>query len=156
MLVTTGDCAAILADELTLYPLERMKLRIACRTADWPILLENALAKRYGKDCFSAAELVPLRHIDVARAASLSGPDPDLFLGRIEELQIASLAVKPVTLGFLINTFIREGDLPSSVLDLYEKGCVILCEEQNESRRARGRTGTLSPRDRVAVASRVG
>lgn len=148
--------AAVLADELPLYPLERMKLRIACRTATWPALLEHALVKRYGREHFIAAELVPLRRKDVVHAACLSGISiPELFLGQIDELQIAALAVKPVTLGFLVNTFIREGALPSSVLDLYEKGCGILCEEQNESRRASGRIGNLSPRDRVAVASRI-
>ena len=55
----------------------------------------------------------------------------------------------------LLDTFQREGDLPGNVVDLYEKGCSILCEEQNESRRASRRTGNLSPRDRIAVASRI-
>jgi hypothetical protein len=71
--------------------------------------------------------------------------------GRIE---IASFAGKPVTLKMLINTFHDDGDLPANGLDLYEKGCSILCEEQNESRRAVRRLGFLSPKDRVAVASR--
>ena len=51
--------------------------------------------------------------------------------------------------------FIREGEFPTASMIFYEKGCGILCEEQNESRRASGRTGTLSPRERVALASRV-
>ena len=148
--------AAILADELPNYPLERMKLRIACRTAAWPTILEKALTNKYGAQGFAAAELVPLRRRDVEEAATLSGlANADAFLARIDELQIASFAIKPVTLGMLISTFLREGDLPNSVLELYEKGCLILCEEQNESRRAAGRTGSLSPRDRVAICSRI-
>lgn len=55
----------------------------------------------------------------------------------------------------LLDTFQREGDLPANLLDLYEKGCLILGEEQNESRRAAGRTGALSPASRMAIAARI-
>src|ERR1019366_4377044 len=89
------------------------------------------------------------------QAATLSGIAENVFLARVEELRIASLAIKPVTLKMLLDTFKSDGDLPGNVLDLYEKGCSILCEEQNESRRAAGRAGLLSPKDRLAVASRI-
>ena len=155
-LLRIDSVAALLADEIPKYPLDRLKLRIACRTASWPPLLEKALKSGYGEGSFSATELVPLRRVDVLQAATLTGiTDPDSFLARVDELHITSLAIKPVTLKMLLDTFLREGDLPGDVVDLYEKGCSILCEEQNESRRASRRTGDLSPRDRVAVASRI-
>jgi hypothetical protein len=155
-LLRIDSVAALLADEIPKYPLDRLKLRIACRTASWPPLLERALKSAYGKNSFAATELVPLRRVDVLQAATLSGiTDPDSFLARVDELHITSFAIKPVTLKMLLDTFQREGDLPGNVVDLYEKGCSILCEEQNESRRASRRTGDLSPRDRVAVASRI-
>src|SRR5260370_1336397 len=104
------------------------------------ILPRHASAFAIPLSVAAAAELVPLRRHDVAEAATLSGiANADAFLARIDELQIASFAIKPVTLGMLISTYLREGDLPNSVLELYEKGCGILCEEQNESRRAAGR-----------------
>ncbi len=155
-LLRIDSVAALLADEIPKYPLDRLKLRIACRTASWPALLERALKSAYGENSFAATELVPLRRVDVLQAATLSGiTDPDSFLARVDELHITSFAIKPVTLKMLLDTFRREGDLPGNVVDLYEKGCSILCEEQNESRRASRRTGDLSPRDRVAVASRI-
>jgi hypothetical protein len=155
-LLRIDSVAALLADEIPKYPLDRLKLRIACRTASWPPLLERALKSAYGENSFAATELVPLRRVDVLQAATLSGiTDPDSFLARVDELHITSFAIKPVTLKMLLDTFRREGDLPGNVVDLYEKGCSILCEEQNESRRASRRTGDLSPRDRVAVASRI-
>jgi len=155
-LLRIDSVAALLADEIPKYPLDRLKLRIACRTASWPPLLEKALKSGYGENLFAATELVPLRRVDVLQAATLSGiTDPDSFLARVDELHITSFAIKPVTLKMLLDTFQREGDLPGNVVDLYEKGCSILCEEQNESRRASRRTGDLSPRDRVAVASRI-
>lgn len=155
-LLRIDSVAALLADEIPKYPLDRLKLRIACRTASWPPLLEKALKSGYGEDSFAATELVPLRRVDVLQAATLIGiKDPDSFLARVDELHITSLAIKPVTLKMLLDTFQREGDLPGNVVDLYEKGCSILCEEQNENRRASRRTGDLSPRHRIAVASRI-
>lgn len=155
-LLRIDTIAAILADELPKLPLNRLKLRIACRTASWPLLLENALRAGYGNDNFAATELVPLRRVDVLEAATLNGiSQPEAFLERVDQLQIAALASKPITLTMLLDTFQREGDLPANLLDLYEKGCLILCEEQNESRRAAGRTGALSSTSRMAVAARI-
>ena len=155
-LLRIDTVAAILADELPKYPLHRLKLRIACRTASWPAVLENALKKGYGEDNFAATELVPLRRADVLEAAALTGiTDPKAFLERVDELKLASLAGKPITLKMLLDTYQREGDLPTNLASLYEKGCLILCEEQNESRRAAGRTGKLSSTGRLAVASRI-
>ena len=148
--------AAILADELPKYPLQRMKLRIACRTAAWPAFLEAALTKAYGEENCAATELVPLRRKDVLKAATLSGiTDPNAFLKRVDQLQLAPLAGKPITLNMLLQTYQRDGDLPTNLMRLYEKGCLILCEEQNESRRATKRTGILSAAGRLVIASRI-
>src|SRR5208282_1995086 len=46
-LLRIDNVAALLADELPKRPLNRLKLRIACRTASWPPLLENALTIGY-------------------------------------------------------------------------------------------------------------
>jgi hypothetical protein len=155
-LLRIDNVAALLADELPKRPLNRLKLRIACRTASWPSLLENALTIGYSKPDFVAAELVPLRRADVLQAATLSDiVDPNAFLERIDHLGISALASKPITLKMLLDTFRRHGDLPGNVLELYETGCTILCEEQNESRRAAHRVGSLNPRERVAVAGRI-
>ena len=148
--------AGLLADEVSKYPLERLKLRIACRTAAWPPFLEAALRKGYGEDNHAITELVPLRRKDVLEAATLDGvADPEAFLDRIERLQLAALASKPITLNMLLQTFQREGDLPTDLVSLYEKGCLILCEEQNESRRTTKRVGALNAKERLAIASRI-
>lgn len=155
-LLRIDNVAALLADELPNFPLTRLKLRVACRTASWPPLLERALSDQFGANGFGAYELVPLRKIDVALAAAASGiKEVERFLHRIDELRITAFAIKPVTLQFLIDTYLRDGDLPSRALDLYERGCSVLCEERNESRRASRRMGTLAALDRVAIASRI-
>ena len=103
-LLRIDSVAALLADEIPKYPLDRLKLRIACRTASWPPLLENALKSGYGEDLFAATELVPLRRVDVLQAATLIGiTDPDSFLARVDELHISSFAIKPVTLKMLLD-----------------------------------------------------
>jgi hypothetical protein len=155
-LLRIDNVAALLADELPQRPLKRLKLRIACRTASWPPLLENALTRGYGKTDFAAAELVPLRRADVLQAATVSEiADPNSLLERIDDLGISSLASKPITLKMLLDNFQRDGDLPGNLPELYEKGCTILCEEQNESRRVSHRFGRLSPGERMAVGGRI-
>ena len=125
-----------------------------CRTAPWPMVLEKSLVELYG-ECH-VYELVPLRRIDVQRAAEQSGVgDPSAFLGRIDELDVSSLAIKPITLRFLISAYMKDGDFPKDHLELYEKGCRILCEESSDSRLGAGRRGRLNPDERLAVASRI-
>jgi predicted NACHT family NTPase len=153
-LLRIDNVATLLADELPKQPVERLRFRIACRTAPWPAVLENALVDLFG-EC-NPYELVPLRRIDVQRAAEQSGiGDPNAFLERIDELDVSSLAIKPVTLKFLISTYAKDGDLPKDHLDLYEKGCRILAEEPSESRQGAARRGRLNSDERLAVASRI-
>lgn len=155
-LLRIDNVASLLADEIPKYPTARLKLRIACRTASWPGILERVLSEAYGDERFGVFELAPLRRIDVEKAGTVAGvAEVDQLLRRIEELGVVSFAIKPITLNFLLSTYQRNGDIPASAATLYESGCLILCEEQNESRLASGRRGILSPSERLAVASRI-
>lgn len=153
-LIRMDNVAALLADELPKQPVDRLRLRIACRTAPWPGILEQALRDQFAS--FEAYEMAPLRRIDVRTAAERSGiRDADVFLDRIWRLDATPLAIKPVTLKFLISTYLRDGEFPTDQISLYEKGCRILCEEQSKSRIGSGRVGQLSPEERLAVAARI-
>jgi len=155
-LLRISNVATLIADQLANEPVNRLRLRVACRTAPWPMILENSLTRLFGVDGFKAFELAPLRQRDVRHAAGHRGiSDPDIFLSRIKGLNAASLAIKPVTLNFLINSYLLDGDLPTSQVELYEKGCRILCEESNESRVGAGQRGTLNAGQRLAIASRI-
>jgi len=113
------------------------------------------LSAAYG-DGFEAYELAPLRRRDVQDALQRNGiNDAEPFFSRVEHLDVSSFAIKPVTLDFLIRTYLRDRDLPANQMDLYEKGCRILCEEANESRKSAGRRGMLSVDDRLTIASRI-
>lgn len=154
-LLRIDTLAALLIDELKKYPIERLSLRIACRTADWPNSLEDGLIQLWGKDTVGVYELTPLRRIDVIEAARANNLDPNVFLQEIDQKEVIPLAIKPVTLSFLINTYIKNERFPSTQAELYLEGCHRLCEETNESRRGARLMGSLTIEQRLAVASRI-
>lgn len=154
-LLRIDTIAVLLLEELKKYPVKRLYLRIACRTADWPIGLEKGLMDYYGNDAVRVFELVPLRRIDVIEAVKANRLDPDTFLHEIELVQVVPFAIKPVTLQFLINIYKRDGCLPSTQKELYSQGCRILCEENSESRRDAKLIDKLSAEQRLAIAARI-
>ena len=83
------------------------------------------------------------------------GLNPDNFWNDLRKKEVVPLAIKPVTLRFLLNTYNRHGEFPSSQADLYSAGCRLLCEETSQSRRAAQRKGTLSASQRLSVATRI-
>ena len=137
----------------------RLRLRIACRTAEWPATLEQSLPRLWGKDGFGAYELCPLRRKDVEEALRMESIDAEKFMAEIERTESVAFALKPATLRFLVSVFRSEGRLPHTRTELYEKGCRLLCEELNLNRldlRAAGGAGVLSAQERLNVASRIG
>jgi hypothetical protein len=106
-LLRIDNIAAVLSSELKKLPPERLRLRLASRTVDWPAGLESSLRNIWGGDRVRVFELVPLRRMDVVTAAKSEGIDPDAFLDAIDALGAAPLANRPVTLRFLMNLFNR-------------------------------------------------
>lgn len=145
----------LLIAELSKYPIQRLSLRIACRAADWPTPLEDGLKRIWGDDAVGIFELAPLRIGDIAEAARVKGVDADGFQREIERMQAGPLAIKPVTLDMLLNTYRSDGKFPNTQAELYEAGCRLLCEEENSFRRAARRVGNLSPEQRMQIAGRI-
>ncbi|MBA4020715.1 MAG: hypothetical protein C0483_26455 [Pirellula sp.] len=135
--------------------LSRLHLRITCRTADWPQSLTHHFCELWGKDVPKEYELTPLRQRDVVEAVAASGGASAKFLAEIARTGTQALAMKPVTLNFLLQTFLRDGRLPSNQVDVYAQGCLILCDENNPERVGAGQIGKHTPSDRLAVAERI-
>lgn len=154
-LLRVSTVAEFLGDELARYPVERLCLRIACRTADWPISLEHNLERLWGQDAVGVYELAPLQRRDIVEAARANGLPPDDFLAEVDRMDIVPLAIKPVTLEFLLNTYKRYGRFPSTQTELYQEGCRLLCEESNEDRRGARLTGEFTADERMTVAARI-
>ncbi len=59
-LLTINTLATAIPKELSNLPFERLYLQIACRTADWPQILEGELKKLWGDEGVKAFELTHL------------------------------------------------------------------------------------------------
>ncbi|NEO11233.1 MULTISPECIES: hypothetical protein [unclassified Moorena] len=152
--------ARILVYELKKYKehVERLTLRIACRTAVLPSGLEPGLKELFGKDSLGIYQLVPLRRQDVVKAAKANEIDPDTFLEEVSKKNLVPLAIKPITLDFLLKIYCRGSgeSLENKRIDqLYLDGCRCLCEEPNPNRRDSGAIGDLDPDQRLIIAARI-
>lgn len=78
-LLRIDTLATLLPEELRKYPFRRLYLRIACRTFEWPNVLENALNEIWGNDDVEVFELAPLRRLDVVEAAKANSLVADTF-----------------------------------------------------------------------------
>lgn len=151
-LLRIDTLAALLVEKLKGLPIQRLKFRIACRTAEWSSFLETNLKSIWSDDNFRAYELAPLQITDVSIAAKAEGLDSEAFLSDVASKNAEPLAAKPITLKLLLNLFRKHNALPSSQSELYERGCLLLCEEESEGRKGKWK---LTARQRFRLASRI-
>jgi hypothetical protein len=119
---------------------DRLRLRIACRTGEWPPDLEDGLRER--RD-------------DVVRYSEAGGVRGEDFLKEVDRLGASQFANWPITLRFLLDSFRAGKGLPSRKADLYRDGCLVLCDEwRNDLRRLR-HPHTISSGLRFALAGRL-
>jgi predicted NACHT family NTPase len=160
-LLRLDNVTALLAEEFRQYQdkIERLFLRIACRTAVWQSNFEEQLKQIWGEDEVKIYELAPLRQVDVRHAAEREGLNkPDLFMQEIRDKKIVPLAIKPVTLGFLLTIYCRNGRFAENqtLCDLYLEGCRILCDEEDDTDpRLPGHKGNLELDQRLSIAARI-
>ncbi len=143
----------LLVNALKNGPTERMRLRLTCRTAEWSNELETDLKRLIGESRVAAFELLPLTRADVSRAVLANGIDEPAFFDYVDRTSASALASRPVPLDFLIRCF-RRGELPATQVDLYERGCLTLCEE-SEHRIETGLQPGFTPTQRLAIAKRM-
>ena len=139
-------------------PVDRLYLRIASRIADWPVNLEHELISIWneqGAEHVLVYELLPLRKQDVEEYAKANGVNSDLFIKSIEDRDGQPFAIKPVTLSFLTKIYKRDGDIPKTKKEMYIRGSLYLCTEENISRIISRRTGRLTPEQKMKIAGRI-
>ncbi|AOY79207.2 hypothetical protein BJP36_04040 [Moorena producens JHB] len=160
-LLEINKLPVILVDAIKNYKehvkLKRLTLRIACRTAVLPSVLESDLKEIFGKDFLGIYQLVPLRRQDVVQAAEANGIDPESFLEEVSRKNLVPLAIKPITLNFLMKSYGDRGQsLENKRIDeIYLHGCRCLCEERNSSRCPSGAMGGLDLDQRLIIAARI-
>jgi len=154
-LLRIDSIANLIASELPNLPTDRLSIRIACRTAVWPAeTLGSALTNIFGEQA-GAFELAPLRRADIFTALDAHGISPEGFMRALFAAHARPFAIKPLTLKMLLAVYEQDGALPESSIELYERGCLALCEESNKSRRDTGRRGRLNAGQRMRLAGRM-
>jgi hypothetical protein len=114
-------------------------LRISCRSAVWPAILQSELEQVY-PDAVTAI-LQPFSIKDIGIAAANEGLDDKAFLKALKDVGAESLAEQPLTLQMLLRIQRDKGALPSRRVDLFSKGVEILARERED----RVEAGTPAP-----------
>ena len=118
--------AAILRNE----PLDRLKLILACRSAEWPVNEGPQLFSLFGDfEKPPIYELCPLRQCDAELAAEKSGLKPHDFIQSVYQQKVVGMAALPTTLFFLIDEFHEGGGFSGTHRQLYERGCDRMSRE---------------------------
>jgi predicted NACHT family NTPase len=162
-LLSIPTLAAGLVDELkkSKYQnhINRLHLRLACRTFVFPAILEEGLKDVWKEANFAIYELAPLRRIDVIEAAKAEGFSSDDFLKEVDQKNVVPLAIKPITLVFLLNTYRKHnGQFPPNqkLHELYLEGCQELCAEPKDKERHPLRSVShLVLEKRLKIAARI-
>lgn len=137
-----------LAGLLRSEPVVRLRVILACRSAEWPAAEGAELAGLWPAAAAENPrslvwELCPLRRGDVELAAQASGYDAGDFLEAIYRQHVASLANRPMTLRMLLREFKGGGQFSGTHRDLYLAHCRFLCSELDQARSARLRQDDL-------------
>jgi predicted NACHT family NTPase len=158
-LLRVDTVAALLAEELRSgkYPIDRLLFRLTSRTAEFPRSLENHLREIWGaEEKVKIYELCPLQAADVWQAAAVNDINPEDFFKEMVAKNAGTLAARPITLRFLLNLYRKNNRFPDKLTELYEQGCRILCDEQNEERRtSETLKGSLTANQRLIIAARI-
>lgn len=123
--------AMVLMDLLKLWPLQRLWLRITCRTAEWPAHLNEWLKDMPDSEIF---EVAPLRRVDAVEAVG-DLPDPGGFIAALTGRGLSPLAAMPLSLELLMLAFQSQQRIPQNRVEAYASGLRALCEEQSTQRR---------------------
>ncbi|MCG2644295.1 MULTISPECIES: glycosyltransferase [Bradyrhizobium] len=134
-----------------------LRLRLSCRSAEWPAPLEEELRTIWDDAEFSVLELAPFRRSDSARtvANSLPKADADRFLQSIDAMEVGPLASRPITLRMLVNAYQQQRELFGNQVQLYRNGLLALIEEANAARRFNVQTWLLDAQSKLIVAARI-
>ena len=139
--------------------LNTLKLRIVCRTAELPQMLESELKRLFTQEeendkelCF---ELLILRHTDIQNVLIQEQINVTEFMQQIEQYDLSAFVAIPVTFIMLVNLFKQNNSLPHGKWEIFSSGLLYLAKEQSQQRNTIGKIGALLPDDRLVLASKT-
>ncbi|HTJ48897.1 MAG TPA: hypothetical protein VL443_05520 [Cyclobacteriaceae bacterium] len=129
-------------------------VRIACRSSAWPSDVTQSLKEIFGDDHVQEVELAPLSEVEVRTAAEENNLDSTKFVESLKHAGLVKLALEPVTLKFLLQSFATGAlaEVGTDKYKLFAQGCLALCSETNKSYLGVKR---LTPKERMILASRI-
>jgi glycosyltransferase involved in cell wall biosynthesis/HEAT repeat protein len=136
---------------------ELPRLRLTCRSADWPDRFEEDLATIWGEDRTGVLQLTPLTEQDVRlAAASWPSDQQEHFITSLTTQGLWSLATSPVTLNMLKQVFATfGGKLPSGLVDTYRRALLALVEDRRRSATPRPAPEYLTPIELLRLLGRI-
>ncbi|MFT4037635.1 MAG: hypothetical protein QM692_05595 [Thermomicrobiales bacterium] len=119
-------------------PKDRLRIRICCRSGDFPGNLPNLIHDLWDAQ---AGENGPVKIMQLERLsrsavrawALAQGVDPRAFLTEIQHRNASAFASHPITLDGLLTQF-RDSTLPANEVGLYLQACQRLSDELNPNR----------------------
>lgn len=162
-LLEINTLANLIVDRLARLPLERLLLRIGCRSGVWPAGLTEELSNLWirkvgpGRQC-ELFTLAPLRYRDVLTTAQVEfSKEAERFMTEVSDVEVVPLAFSPVTLRLLTAIFKENEALPPSKVEVYRRGCELLANEVSESRQRKGIRShlKLNSSQRMMLAGRI-
>lgn len=135
------------------HHIDRLYLRVVCRTLDWSTDFEGQLRRLWGDRAVQSFTLAPLRKENVMEAVAAHGLNTTDFFEEVYRKDAAPLAANPLDL-FLLLDYYQQNNLrlPDTRREVYERGCLNRCRETNPAHRQRDQ---LSELQRRVVAGRV-
>jgi glycosyltransferase involved in cell wall biosynthesis len=132
--------------------LSSVRLRLTCRSAEWPSSIGAALKEIWGASNTEIYELQELSEKDIRVAASELPPELSAaFLSQIERREVDALARRPVTLNMLLEVFAKNSELPAQRAQLYRDALLLSIEAAGKQRA----DPSLDGRSQMIVAARI-
>jgi hypothetical protein len=154
--LSVASVAKLLAEEISdLKSVDRLFLRIACRTAEWPESLTRCFQGKWPGVATRILELTPLTRAQVEMAVREEGYDAEAFVHAVIAKDLVGFARSPITLRFLLQAWRGGGgSLPSRLQEIYEAGCRELCLDPNDRSRDPNREA-VPIAHRIPIASHI-
>ncbi|MFJ5228905.1 NACHT domain-containing protein [Kitasatospora sp. NPDC088391] len=139
-LVRSSGLPARLARSLRNKAPDALRLRVACRTGDYPARLTRVLHETFGS-C-ALLDLAPLSRKDAVMLAesALTGTEGtdtgrgEQLVAEIVAVRAGALASVPLTLELMVRTYLTTGHLAGGALELFDSGVQLLAQEYDEER----------------------
>lgn len=129
-------------------------IRMSCRSAVWPSLLDATIKAIYGKENYAIATLKPLTESDVRKVVTHQNLDAEKFVSEIEKSDAFVLTEQPLTLEMLLRVFQKKGALPAQRKQLFLGGVEALASEDPD-RKEGGTSIETSMSDILDVCEQV-